>query len=457
MSEEVLEQAVKPKKKRKSSAISDPRYGCAVGATNTVVAIKGAVPIANCSPGCQLKTTAMLTFENGFQGSIAAGGGNMPSANSTENDVVFGGIKTLDDLIKSTLKIYKGDLFVVLTGCTGELIGDNVPDLVSKYQKAGFPIVQASTAGFKGNNLFGHEEVVNAIIDQYVGEYNGSRKKGLINLWFETPYYNQNWRGDYQELARILRGAGFDVNVLFGPENEGVKNWKNIPKAQFNLVVSAWVGVRNAEHLQEKYGQPFLHIPEIPVGEEATSKFIRQVVEFAGIDKKQSEAFIKHESEIYYYYLEHFSEFFAEYWYGIPSEFVVAADASYTLAYTKFLADQIGLIPKAAIITDNTPDRFRPQLIEAFHNLSEDVSVDVDFIEDGFLVENAIKSIDFTAGKPLILATSWELNIANEKGALFFEVSTPSSETLIVTRSHIGYYGALQLLERIYSAAVGGK
>ncbi len=53
-------------KKKKSSVISDVRYACAVGATNTVVAIKGAAPIANCSPGCQLKTTAMLTFENGF-------------------------------------------------------------------------------------------------------------------------------------------------------------------------------------------------------------------------------------------------------------------------------------------------------------------------------------------------------------------------------------------------------
>ena len=169
------------KKKKKSTAISDVRYGCAVGATNTVVAIKGAVPIANCSPGCQLKTTAMLTFENGFQGSVAAGGGNMPSANSTENDIVFGGIKTLDQLIKSTIKIYDGDLFVVLTGCTGELIGDNVPDLVSKYQKAGYPIVYANTAGFKGNNLFGHEEVVDAIIDQYVGEYKGRKKKGLVN------------------------------------------------------------------------------------------------------------------------------------------------------------------------------------------------------------------------------------------------------------------------------------
>lgn len=444
--------------KKKPSVISDVRYACAVGATNTVVAIKGAVPIANCSPGCQLKTTAMLTFENGFQGSIAAGGGNMPSSNATENDVVFGGIKTLDNLIKSTLKIYKGDLFVVLTGCTGELIGDNVPDLVSRYQKAGYPIVYANTAGFKGNNLFGHEAVVDAIIDQFVGDYDGEKKKGLVNLWFETPYYNHNWRGDYQELARILRGAGFDVNVLFGPENPGVEAWKRIPQAQFNLVVSPWVGVKNAEHLQKKYNQPFLHIPEIPVGEEATAKFIRQVVEYAGIDKTQSEEFIKQEAEVYYYYLEHFSEFFAEYWYGMPSEFVVTADAAYALAYSKFLADQIGLIPKKVIITDKTPEKFRPAISDYFkNNISEGVSIDVVFEEDGYEVEKLIEEVNFTSGKPLILGTSWELTLANKKGALFFEISTPSSETLIINRSHIGYKGALQFLERIYSASVGCK
>lgn len=445
-------------KKKKPSVISDVRYACAVGATNTVVAIKGAVPIANCSPGCQLKTTAMLTFENGFQGSIAAGGGNMPSANSTENDVVFGGIKTLDELIKSTLKIYEGDLFVVLTGCVGELIGDNVPDLVSNYQRAGYPIVYANTAGFKGNNLYGHEVVVDAIIDQFVGDYQGEKKKGLINLWFETPYYNHNWRGDYQELARILRGAGFEVNVLFGAENPGVEAWKRIPQAQFNLVVSPWVGIKNAEHLQKKYNQPYLHIPEIPVGEEATAKFIRQVVEYAGIDKAQSEQFIRQEADIYYYYLEHFSEFFAEYWYGMPSEFVVTADAAYALAYSKFLADQIGLIPKKVIITDNTPEKYRPAITDYFkNNISEGVSIDVEFEEDGYLVEKKIESVEFTSGKPLILGSSWELTLADKKGALFFEVATPSSETLVINRSHIGYRGALQFLERIYSASVGGR
>jgi nitrogenase molybdenum-iron protein beta chain len=445
------------KKKKKSNSISDPRYACAVGATNSVVAIRRAVPIANCSPGCQLKTTAMLTFENGFQGVTFAGGGNMPSANSTENDVVFGGLKTLEALINSTLKIYDGDLFVVLTGCVGELIGDNVPDLVGRYRKAGYPIVYANAAGFKGNNIYGHEVVVDAIVDQFVGDYKGEKKKGLINLWFEVPYYNQNWRGDYQEIARILRGAGFEVNVLFGPENNGVEDWKRIPQAQFNLLVSPWVGLKNVEHLKEKYDQPFLHISEIPIGEEATSAFIRKVVDFAGIDKTQSEEFIKKESQIYYYYLEHFAEFFAEYWYGMPSEFAIAADSSYTLAYTKFLADQIGLIPRKVIITDNTPEKHRPEIEKLFHNLSEGVDVQVEFEEDGYLIEKAIDNTNFTSTKPIILGTSWEITLAQKKGALFFEVSTPSSETLIINRSFIGYKGALQFLEKIYSTSVGGR
>ena len=182
------------------------------------------------------------------------------------------------------------------------------------------------------------------------------------------------------------------------------------------------------------------------------------MVAYAGIDKQKSEEFIKSEAEIYYYYLEHFSEFFAEYWYGMPSEFVVTADAAYALAYSKFLADQIGLIPKRVVITDNTPQKFRPAITEYFkNNISEGVSIDVDFEEDGYEVEKLIETVEFTAGKPLILGTSWEQNLATQKNALFFEISTPSSETLIVNRSHIGYKGALQFLERVYSASVGGK
>ncbi|SET02603.1 nitrogenase component 1 [[Clostridium] polysaccharolyticum] len=420
--------------KSKGGTIVHAHYACAVGAAYTVAAIKGGVPIANCGPGCMYKQFFFMSFDNGFQGVSGAGGGNVPSANVGENDIVFGGTKKLDALVQSSLAVLKGDLYVVLTGCSGELIGDDVGSVVRKYQKSGYPVVFADT-----------------------GAYNGPKEKGLINLWFETPYFNMNWRGDYLEIVRILRGAGFKVNVLFGPESGGAKEWKEIPKAQFNLVLSTWNGLKIAKHLEKKYGQPYIHVPVIPIGEEDTTAFIRKLVEYAGIDKTQSEEFISQESGIYYYFLEHFSDFFSEYWYGLPAKFATIGNSSDNIALTKFLADQIGLIPVKQIITDNPPEKYRDQIRELYRNLSEEVSVEVEFLEDGYLVEQSLSKADFGSGKPLVLGSTWESDAARERDALLIEVSVPATETLVVNRSYIGYRGALTLLERIYSAAVGGK
>ncbi len=442
--------------KKKSNSIVHPHYACAIAAAYTVAAIPGAVPITNCGPGCSDKQYFTMSFDNGFQGSASNAGGDIPCVNLGENDIVFGGASKLDGLIKSALKIMKGDLFVVLTGCAGELIGDDVDSVVKKYRNMGYNIVSADVAGFKGNNLYGHEVVVKAIIDQFVGEYKGKKRKKLINLWFETPYFNTNWRGDYTEMKRILEGAGFEVNVLFGPQSEGVKEWKNIPKAAFNLVVSPWLGLSTAEYLQEKYNQPYLHIPVIPVGEEATTAFIRQVVEFAGIDNTKSEAFIAKEAKEYYYYLEHFSEYIGEFWFGLPSKFATVGDSAYNIALTRFLADQMGLVPVKQIITDRPPEKYREAIADLYHELSEGVSVEVEFEEDGYLVEQSLRKVDFGSGKPLILGSSWELDVAAEKKAILIEIGTPATEEVVLNRSFIGYKGAFTLLEKIYTKVVGG-
>lgn len=443
--------------KEKSGTIVHPHYGCTVGAAYTVAAIKGGVPIANCGPGCMYKQFYLTSFCNGFQGAAAASGGNIPSANVGENDIVFGGEKKLDELVKNALAVVEGDLYVVLTGCSGELIGDDVGNVVRRYQEQGFPIVYAETGGFKGNNLTGHEIVIKAIIDQFVGDYDGEKENDLLNLWFDIPYFNQNWRGDYLEIVRILRAAGLRVNVLFGPQSGGVEEWKNIPKAKFNLVVSPWVGLKTAKYLEKKYGQSFLHIPEIPIGEEETTAFLRKVVAYAGIDQTKSEAFIKEEADLYYYFLEHFSVFFSEYWFGLPSRFAVVGDSAYTLAYTKFLAAQIGMIPVKQILTDNPPEKYREDIRSYFQNIAEDVSVEPEFIEDGYLVEASLAKTEFGSGVPLILGTTWESDVAKEKKGLLIEVGPPTTEEVTINKTYIGYRGAFTLLERIYSAAVGGK
>ena len=245
-----------------------------------------------------------------------------------------------------------------------------------------------------------------------------------------------------------LEGAGFEVNVLFGSESAGVSEWKDIPKAAFNLVLSPWLGLRTAKHLEKKYGQPYLHIPVLPIGEEATTAFIRQVVEFAGIDNTKAEKFIEKEAKRYYYFFDHFADFFAEYWFGFPSQFAIVGDAAYNIAITKFLSDQIGLIPVGQIISDNTPVKYREDVAALYTELSEGVNGNVEFIEDGYLIEKKLSEYDFGTGTPLILGSSWEQDVADELGAILVEVGTIATEEVVLNRTYLGYNGALSLLEK---------
>ncbi len=280
-----------PSQLKTTNSIQQIRYVCAIAAMHSASAIPGVIPIVHCGPGCADKQFMNVAFYNGFQGGGYGGGAVVPSTNTTENDVVFGGTDRLRELIEASLKILKADLFVVLTGCVADLVGDDVGSVVREFQKRDIPIVYAETGGFKGNNFTGHELVTRAIIDQYVGDYDGPREQASVNVWSLLPYHNTFWRGDLTEIKRILEGIGLKVNILFGQESQGVSEWKNVPNAEFNLVISPWLGIQTAQHLEEKYGQPYLHVPVIPIGAMETSAFLRKVVHFAGLEATKAETF----------------------------------------------------------------------------------------------------------------------------------------------------------------------
>jgi nitrogenase molybdenum-iron protein beta chain len=439
----------------KSESISRARYGCAVGAMQSAVAIPGTMPIADCGPGCADKQYASLAFYNGFQGSGYGGGASHPSINTTEKEVVFGGNDRLRELIQASTKVLKADLFVVTTGCISDIVGDDVASVVGEFQRRNVSVVYAETGGFMGNNFIGHEVVVKAVIDQYVGDFSGEKEQGLVNIWTELPYQNTFWRGDLAEIKRVLEGIGLKVNILFGHGSGGVEEWKTIPKAQFNIVIHTWLGLSVAEHLSEKYGQPFLHFPTIPIGSIATGNFLRDVGKYAKIDSKKVESFIESEERDYYKYMEEFSEFFSEYFFGVPSKFAVVTDSAYALAITKFAVNQLGLIPVKVILTENPPEEHRESIREQFRSIADGVSIEAEFIEDGFVIEEEIRNSD---RKPAILfGTTWDRDIAKEVGAGVVEVSFPASYEVVLSRSYVGYRGALSLIEKIFTVTIGAS
>jgi nitrogenase molybdenum-iron protein beta chain len=228
-----------------------------------------------------------------------------------------------------------------------------------------------------------------------------------------------------QRSCRVLEGIGLRVNVLFGPRSQGVKEWQAIPRAQFNLVLSPWLGLETARYLEATHDQPFLRMPVVPLGGIETSAFLREVGAFAGLPTAQVEAFIAAEEREYYENVVAFSEFYSQYRWGLPSKFVAIADSATTLALAKFVVRQLGLVPARLVVTDNPREEYREAIRAQFRTLDYDVSVEVDFAEDSFTIHQLAREADLGSRPPLILGSTWERDLAKELRGFVLEVGSP--------------------------------
>lgn len=430
-----------------TGVVEQLRHTCALGGYESVLAIERAVPIIHSGPGCASKIWATLGLQNGCQGTGYIGGHSIPCTNVTERDVIFGGAGKLRNVIKNSFKVLDADLFVVLTGCTSDIVGDDVGEVVSKFKNEGKPIVYAETGGFKGNNIFGHELIIDALIDQYL-EKSEEKEEGLINVWASVPYQDTFWAGNYEVLNNLVSSLGLKVNIIFGYGN-GINAVNKVPKAQFNLLVSPWAGLKNVKHLQEKFGTPYLHYPVLPIGPTETARFLRAVGDFTGVSSKLVEKVIQEQEDRYYYYIERAADVLLE-TRILPKHFVTISDSIYALGISKFLINDLGLLPDKQFVTDNTPLEYREEIEENFKQFANGIKAEVRFTNDSGEVKDYLKSAKFR-GRPLIIGSAWDRVVTREINGYELSIATPVSDRMVLSRSYAGYEGALRLTEDIYS------
>ena len=434
-----------------AGVIEQIRNVCALGALQSVSAIERAVPIIHAGPGCGQKLWSALSNGNGFQGAGYSGGHSVPCTNATEQEVVFGGEEKLRETVANTLKVMDGDLFVVLTGCTSDIVGDDVGEVIRGFRAEGAPIVYVETGGFKGDNYFGHELLWDAIIDQFLEE-GGAVEQGLVNLWSVLPYQDPFWTGTLHTLADLLRAIGLKPNIIYGP-GEGVASVRRIPAAQFNLLVSPWAGLRTVRRLEERFGTPFLHYPALPIGATETGNFLRAVGAFAGLRAEAVEETIRREESRYYYFVERSADLLFETRF-LPGHFVTIADSFYSLGLTRFLINDLGLIPEAQFVTERVPEEYRPLVDAEFAKFDEGLVSPVHYGADGGTVRDELGKRTFRE-RPLILGSTWDRVIARELKGYPLSVAMPVSDRLVLNRTYAGYDGALRLTEDIYSVILG--
>lgn len=431
--------------------IEQPRYGCALAAQQTVLAIPGALPILHAGPGCSAKATTYAVSGAGFQGEGYGGGPHIASSNMDEQDVVFGGENKLRRNVKGALRVLDGDLYAILTGCTADIVGDDTLSVARDFAEEGYPVIGVETAGFKGSNYYGHEEVMRAIIEQYVGERSAQVVPHRVNVFASVPYQDPFWRGDLEEIQRLLTALGLDVHVLFGYGSAGVSEWQQLPEAEFNLLLSPWVGRKTVELLKAQYGTPYLHYPILPVGGAETSRFLREVATYAGLSKR-AEKVIAREERRFYAYFEAASDFITEYQNKLPEDFYLVADSHYATGIAAFLVEELGLQPAQIYITETVGQQDQQAIRKFLTGRAAEFQDRVTFESDGGLIEEDLRRRLKGRPRSVILGSNWEKFVAQDTGNLYTYVSLPLNETLITQRSYAGYRGGLALMEDLYSS-----
>lgn len=416
-------------------SIERTRQGCNLqGALQTLTEINGVVPILHSTPGCGVQNyyaNKSSLSRNGY-----LGGYEIPNSNVFEKQVIFGGTSRLREQIKNTVKILQGGLYVVLSGCESEMVGDDSISMTQEIVDQGEKAIYYKAPGFTGNQYSGFLGVVDAIISQLpnVSSNPLQKEKNLVNILGILPKQDIYWKGNLAEIDRIFGDIGIKVNTLFG-YGQGLEQWKEIANANLNIVVSKW-GTPAAEKLKDKYGTPFIVFDSVDLGDEIET-FVRSVAKEIGTDLDLVEKYLQSEKKKFVYALEQFIEY--AYDYDLQKSIAIVGDESTVIRYSKFLSKYWGIEIEIAIITDFTGI---PKEQKIPNSIKEIVN-EIYFSRDTSTISKILKAGNIE----LILGSGLENIVAEQLQLPNFIVSYPAFQKVIINKSDIGYQGGISILE----------
>jgi nitrogenase molybdenum-iron protein beta chain len=439
--------------------IERARYMCSLGgAVGTVTALPGGVPILHSASGCAGNFAWTQNGGSGLQVGGYCGSLTVPSTNIQETEVVFGGEERLREQINNTLEVVEGGLYVVMTGCVPEVIGDDIFAVVNDFRSEGVPIIGAATGGFKGDSYWGYDLVLQALIKDYLTK--GLPKvKGRVNLWGIVPYMDPFWRGNLEGARHLLELVGLEVTSFFTP-GDTLEALKGAGSAELNIVVSDIYGQKAATRFEELHGTPFVTVP-LPVGVSASETFLNQVAAALSLDQTLVQEVIAREKRHYYHILEPLTDCYNDL--DLQRYAVVVGDANYAVALTRFLADDLGWLPVLTVVTDKVRDEDQPRLAGRVAGLASGFETNLVFESDTSEVLGHLNRVWPRAGgqkyfnsfsPAFVVGSSLDRELALSIGAPHLSVSFPVGNRAVLDRGYTGFRGGLRLAEDLISAIV---
>jgi len=438
------------------------RYSCALnGATATVTALPRAIPIMHSGSGCAGNISWTQQGACGLQVGGYCGGLSIPSSCVGETEVVFGGGGRLKEEITHTLDVMDGDLYVVLTSCVTDMIGDDIHSVVSEFRERGVEIIYAETGGFKGDSYLGYDLVLQSLFKNYLTK--GLEKiPGKVNLWGIVPSMDVFWRGNLENAAKLLEKLGLQVNTFF-TSGDSLKAIKESGSAQLNIVLSNLYGVEAARVFEEVHQVPYLTLP-LPIGPHASDHFLRLVGAKLDLAAELVEQVIAEENYHYYQVLSTLTDSYNDA--DLQRYAIVVGDANYAPSLTRFLADDLGWLPELVAVTDILRPKQQELVRQSLAGLESGLEPLLVFETDSSEIITHLnknrpqftgKRYQNTLSPACVVGSSSDRDLAAKLGAAHLSVTFPVLNRAVLRRGYTGYDGGLTLIEDLLSVVVAGR
>jgi nitrogenase molybdenum-iron protein beta chain len=308
--------------------------------------------------------------------------------------------------------------------------------------------------------------ILSGLFENFVTpDASGAEKQpGTINIFGIVPGQDAFYKGNLTEIKRLLVKLGLRVNTFFG-EGETLENLRGAGQAVLNIVLSDLYGKAPAKDFERTHGTPYICLP-MPIGAAQTAGFIRAVAKAVNMDGAEAvaEAVILEEESRYYDYIERLADIYNDV--DLQRYVVVVGDVNYAPAVSRFVADELGWLPKLAVVTDFTDDALQTEIAGRFAGWENAEAPRVRFDTDTSAVRRYMREIwppgqnqrytdSFTPA--VIIGSAFERDLSAEFSMPLLTVSFPVTNRAVLHQAYAGYNGGLNLTADLLTALVAGR
>jgi nitrogenase molybdenum-iron protein beta chain len=273
----------------------NPAKACQpLGAVLCALGFHKTIPYVHGSQGCVAYFRTY--FNRHFKEPIACVSDSM-----TEDAAVFGGQKNMYDGLENCKAMYKPDMIAVSTTCMAEVIGDDLNAFIGNSRKEGhipddYPVPFAHTPSFVGSHTTGWDNMFEGILRYFTLNYMEGKEAGSNGKLNIVPGF-ETYLGNFRVVQRMLKEMGVDYSFLSDPTEvldtpaDGefrmyaggttMDEVRDAPNAIDTLLLQPWQLVKTRKYVQSTWKHAASAI-DLPMGLEATDRFLMKVAELTG-------------------------------------------------------------------------------------------------------------------------------------------------------------------------------